>query len=517
MSRKNLSGRVLAIQLTGGQLRIAKVSLGSAAPVIQTVFVSDLPEGAVIDGIIHQPDAVRSALKDALNTPGFQRCRRVVFSLCTSQILTETATLPQVPEHRLRKMLEANMDLYFPVNTQDYHLTWELIRHDRERGEILVRMWAVSTSLIQPYYRLANALGLSVAAIDHCGHSLASAVGACFGQTLTANTPFRTGQKGGPPPGQLSPVTDLYLLAEKEHLLTLFVRQGHVELERILLRGPDPEQALGEVLLVLDYYDSMNTGPHGDIHCHLCGALADDEPFLSLARAVLNLPVSILSTGYSSMWTLALGAVRTGLDFGVPALNLPGGQIHNPWQYGLVLAGGAVLALTLAATAGSMAVWNTTIGTLENTRQALQLQANQNAGFSRNYRAYEQAYENYAADWDAVHNALHTFNDNLPLVMEGLEAVLPQNTSVVDIQIADNGLVLTLASPTKEEAAFTIMSLRGLWYATLGDISDLVKSPNDSRYHYTVVLDYQDSLIQAGPGHKSLDHDAKVAKREVDT
>ena len=539
MSRTKLHGKVLAIQLTSGHLRIAKLSLSGSEPAIQATSVHDLPDGCVVDGVIHRVETVRGVLRTALKNPDYKHCKRVVFSLCTSQIITEDATLPQVPVNRLEKMLEANMDLYFPVDTQDYHMIWQLVRHDREREEMLVQMWAVSTSMVQPYYQLANSLGLSVVAIDYCGHSLASAVGASFVQAPAAvKKPVRIaiGSKKNeekseqPPP---APSTDLYLMAEKEHLLMLFVRNGHVELQRIFLCGSNMEQELGEVLMALDYYDSMDMGDHGEIRCHLCGALADDESFVALTREVLGLPVSVLSFGYPSMWTLALGAARTDLDFGVPALNLPGGtsQIHNAWQYGLILAGGIALALTVVATVGSKAVWKATTDGLENTRQTLQIQASQNANFAQNYYNYQTAYQNYSSDWDTVHNALHTFNDNLVFIIDELESVLPKKTSVVGIQIIDAGMALELASPSKEEAAYTIMALRELQYASLEGITDLVKpsaqggglpegevasaSSSDNRYHYTVVLGYKSALIQAEQERKGLNYDAKVAELEV--
>ena len=42
------------------------------------------------------------------------------------------------------------------------------------------------------------------------------------------------------------------------------------------------------------------------------------------------------------------------------------------------------------------------------------------------------------------------------------------------------------------------------------------QQPVDTRYHYTVVLGYKDSLIQAERERKGLNYDAKVAELEVD-
>ena len=498
MSRKKFSGKVLAIQLSSNQLRVARMSLNSTVPVIQATSITDLPEGSVVDGVIHQLDTVRTALRNVLETPEFKRCKRVIFSLCTTQVISEETSLPPVPAKKLDKMLESNMDMYFPVDTQNYHLAWEMTQRRNEKGEMALQLWAVSTAIVQPYYLLANSLGLSVLAIDYCGHALATAVGASFAhaeQKQPKKAAIRSRRKGEEPEdapdaeedSDALPAapTDLYLMAEQEHLLMLFVRDGHVELQRMFLCGPHMESELSEVLMAMDYYDSMQMGGYGSIRCTLCGALAEDDSFVALTREVLGIPVTVLPSLYPSDWVLALGAVQTTLDFGVSTLNQPGGtsQIHNAWQYGLILAGGAALALTMVATLGSKTVWTTTLNGLENTKQTLQIQAAQNANYAQNYYNYQNAYQSYSADWDTIHNSLRTYNDNLVLIMDELEDTLPKKTSVTRFQIADNGLVVSLASPSKNDAAYTLIALRDMQYATLGDVSDLYQ-PSKPEYPY---------------------------------
>ena len=498
MSRQKLSGKALVIQLASDQLRIAKMSLGGSEPTILSTFVADLPEGAVVDGVIHQFDVVHDLLQTAIQTPELRRVKRVVFSLCTTQVIAEEASIPAVPLNKLDKMLESNMDMYFPVDTQNYHLTWQVTEKKNERGEMSLQLWAVSTALVTPYYALANDCGLSVLAIDYCGHALASAVGASFAVPAGKKAPKKAkalslGHKNGEQPEEellaeeyeAAPAvseTELYLMAEEEHLLMLFVQDGQVKLQRMFLCGPHMETELGEVVMALDYYDSMEMGAYSSVHCTLCGALAADEQFVELAREVLNIPLSVLPSLYGPQWTLCLGAARTDLDFGVPALNKPGGasQINNAWQYGLILAGGMALALALVTTMGSKTVWNTTITGLESTKQTLQIQAAQNANYAQNYKDYKNAYDTYSSIWDTLHSptTLRTYNDNLVLMIDELENVLPKDTSVTRIEIADDGLAVSLASPSKEQAAYTIKALRGLQYADFITVSSLMQYSN---------------------------------------
>jgi len=126
MSKTKLSGRSLVIRLDRDELRVALMILGSTNPTVLHSVVLPVPEGAVDDGFIAQPEAVKELLRQALLEPQFKRCSKAVISLCTTQIITELTTTPVMSEKKLDKMLRANMDMYFPVDTRDYNLVWKI-------------------------------------------------------------------------------------------------------------------------------------------------------------------------------------------------------------------------------------------------------------------------------------------------------------------------------------------------------------------------------------------------------
>lgn len=504
MKQKKLSGKALVIQLGRDEIRVALTTLG-AAPKMQQCMTLPVPYGAVEDGVIQDADVLRDALKAALSEPAYKRQKRVVFSICSTQIIPETVTVPAVPPKKMEKLLESNMDLYFPVNAGEYHLVWKLIEETAGREgekEASVQLWAVPNTLLAGYYALANSCGLSVAAIDYCGNSLASAVGADFSAAAKAArsqgarkkrvSRRKSGEAEGvtatavmdPPETEEDslPDAELYLLAEREYLMMTFAQAGQVKLQRLLLCGVDPESALSEALMVLEYYSSMEAGRYGDISCVLCGALAEETAFLSAVEEMLNLPVRVVDCAQGPAWCVCLGAARTALDFGVPAMDQRGGagrQLAQAWQYGLVLVGGALLAASLLLTLGSRTNWQVTLDGLKATAQSLEVQAAKNTGNADRYHQYEAAYSAYEADWDTLFGtesrpgALRTYNDNLVLALEELEDTLPKTTRVVTIGVAAQGLGLQLACESKEDVAYTIIALRDLQYATLGAISNL--------------------------------------------
>ena len=181
MSKQKLSGRALVVQITEREIRIAQMTLGSDA--ISEQVILPTPPNAVEDGQLVGLDALRDAMEPVLRQGLFRRCRKVVFSLCSTQVISESVTVPAVKkQQRLGQMLLANMDEYFPIDPGEYQLSWEPVGvEQREDARLLrVQLWAVPRAMLQRYYALANSMGLSVAAVDFCGHSHATAVDADF-------------------------------------------------------------------------------------------------------------------------------------------------------------------------------------------------------------------------------------------------------------------------------------------------------------------------------------------------
>ena len=520
--RKRISGRAFVILLEREEIRIAQMNLGASVPQIQETMVLPTPEGAVEDGFILQAEPLRDCLRSALTAPELKRTRKVVFSLCSTQVLSVVTTIPAVADRQVEKLVNANMDIYFPVDVKDYHLVWTPVGVETNEDGTDVRsiqLWAVPNALLVRYYHLANELGLSVEAIDYCGNSFVSMVGASFANTASARQPAvkrlalpkrstekkkagRRLQSGNrrrgneaerveiaaatavlEPPEPDGGDTMLYLLAEPDFLLMTFVRDGQVKLQRMIQQGGAFSEELSEIQMAMEFYDSMADNRYRSVQAALYGSLASNPEYVQQMEFAVGTSIQVWDGQPGPEWCLCLGASKTKLDFGVPAMNQPRSSIiaSQALQYGLVLGGGLLLAGSLVLTFGSRAVWGSTISGLEANRDSLQLQAAQGAGNAQRYYDYETAYNNYSSDWDALFNSLRTYNDNLVLILDELETLLPSTTSVTEIGIAEEGLALQLACQSKEEAAYVILTLRyNQQYGSLNSVSDLTVGPGVS-------------------------------------
>lgn len=472
MSKQKLSGRALVVQITEREIRIAQMTLGSDA--ISEQVILPTPPNAVEDGQLVGLDALRDAMEPVLRQGLFRRCRKVVFSLCSTQVISESVTVPAVKkQQRLGQMLLANMDEYFPIDPGEYQLSWESVGvEQREDARLLrVQLWAVPRAMLQRYYALANSMGLSVAAVDFCGHSHATAVDADFALPKHAKSSADTDDG-----------VCLYINAESELLLLTFVYNGQVKLQRLLQRGYSQQDDLNEAGIVLDYFSAM-PGRARLTSAVLSGGQAKEAGLAPALASLLNVPVEMAETDYGAQWLLCQGAALTALDFGDPELNhITGARapINRAWQYGLVFLGGAALTASVLLLLTSKLSWSTELDGLRAQQDRLTALAQQNAGCAENYHNYSSMYDAYSADWDTVFDSVRTYNDNLELVLGELEAKLPKKSTVTALSTTELCLAAQVAFQSKEDAAYFLVALRDVPFMTLNTVSSLTIGPREA-------------------------------------
>ena len=472
MSMQKLSGRALVVQITEREIRIAQMTLGSDA-IFERVILPT-PPNAVEDGQLVGLDALRDAMQPVLRQGLFRRCRKVVFSLCSTQVISESVTVPAVKkQQRLGQMLLANMDEYFPIDPGEYQLSWESVGVEaREDARLLrVQLWAVPRAMLQRYYALANSMGLSVAAVDFCGHSHATAVDADFAMPKHAKSSADTDDG-----------VCLYINAESELLLLTFVHNGQVKLQRLLQRGYSQQDDLNEAGIVLDYFSAM-PGRARLTSAVLSGGQGKEAGLAPALASLLNVPVEMAETDYGAQWLLCQGAALTALDFGDPELNhITGARapINRAWQYGLVFLGGAALTASVLLLLTSKLSWSTELDGLRAQQDHLTALAQQNAGCAENYHNYSSMYDAYSADWDTVFDSVRTYNDNLELVLGELEAKLPKKSTVTALSTTELCLAAQVAFQSKEDAAYFLVALRDVPFMTLNTVSSLTIGPREA-------------------------------------
>lgn len=494
MRNCKLTGKALVVQISQEETRIALMKLGASNRKILDSVVVPTPENEVEDGFIHNVKNMRSVLMDVRKMKNFMQTRKVVFSLCTSQVISETVAIPDVPQKQLERLLMANMDVYFPVDREEYEIAWQSVGTKLNSSgnlERLIQLWAIPREMLSRYYKLANACGLSVVAVDYYGHAVATAIGATFvlnakgekglqlelGAAAQEKRSAQAAQEAEELEKRLmeTPV-QLHLTLEKNHVLTTFVQDGKVRLQR-MISCSHPSESISEIIMVREYFTSLGASYRDPSNLQFSGSLAEDVALTAELSDQLGLTGTMALPNTAPAWISCIGASATNLDFGLFEMNKrntsAAKRLGSTLQYAAVLGAGALLLASVFNLLGSRLSWEQVLSRLESTRKTLYMQWTQNQGAYDAYNKYAGIYDKYNNDWNKIFGSIQTYNDNVVLVLEELEKVLPEDATVKQLEISQEGMSIQFACKDKETAANLILALRGLKYASLDSISNL--------------------------------------------
>lgn len=169
------SSRVLSIDITNESITIIELtpSLGKQTNV-HNVIIFETPEDAFEDGIIKEPDKIANAIREQLVSKGISN-RNAVFVLSSTKIVNREVVIPFVKENKIRGIINANSQEYFPVNIEDYvvsHSVLETVTDEEGNKQIRVLAVAAPNQMVKSYYDLATMAGLNVVGLDYIGNAM---------------------------------------------------------------------------------------------------------------------------------------------------------------------------------------------------------------------------------------------------------------------------------------------------------------------------------------------------------
>ncbi|MDO5521446.1 MAG: pilus assembly protein PilM [bacterium] len=164
--------RVISIEIGQERTRICEVDYRKKNPKVYNHITFTTPPDVIDDGYIRDKRVLAAVLKDKMESVNM-RNTKVVFTIASTKIANREATIPLVKENRIQEVVMASANDYFPIDVNDYNITYlelERMNTEQEKG-IRLLVLAAPSSLIKTYYELADLLKLSIVAIDYVGNS----------------------------------------------------------------------------------------------------------------------------------------------------------------------------------------------------------------------------------------------------------------------------------------------------------------------------------------------------------
>ena len=211
-----MAERVLSIEMGSSLTKVIETDLGAKNPKIYNSFVVTTPEGMLKDGIVDADDEFVNTFLRMLTVKRI-KTRRAVFTISSSKIATREARIPYCKESKIKDLVRTNLNDYFPIDGSQYMFSHSVIgveyESKEEKSEAIeekkeeskapltkaeqvkaeldsgtakvagkqkkgkaigykLLLLAAPKQLVQSYEKLAQAIGLSIAALDYNGNSI---------------------------------------------------------------------------------------------------------------------------------------------------------------------------------------------------------------------------------------------------------------------------------------------------------------------------------------------------------
>ena len=161
------STAVRAAELTGGD-----------NPVIVRAAQVPLPEGAVENGEVRDPDAVGEALRELWQRGGF-KARQVWLGVGNQRVVVREIALPWLPEKELRQSLGLQVQEFIPMSADEAVLDYDPLGEFEHDGRRMLRLLLVAAQrlMVDQLVNAALAAKLEPMGLDLVPFAIVRAIG----------------------------------------------------------------------------------------------------------------------------------------------------------------------------------------------------------------------------------------------------------------------------------------------------------------------------------------------------
>lgn len=167
-----MASRTLTIEVGNEFIKICDMQKNKNSIMVHHATSVQTPENSVEDGFIRDIQSVAEAIREALVEEQIV-AKEVTFVLNSSRVATKEVILPLVKRDKIQELVNVNASEYFPVNIEDYVLSYAILEEKKTKEEQKSRIlvFAAPETMVQSYFDLAATLGMKVKAVDYAGNS----------------------------------------------------------------------------------------------------------------------------------------------------------------------------------------------------------------------------------------------------------------------------------------------------------------------------------------------------------
>ena len=529
--------KILSIEISDRITKVLEIDYKKESPKVYNCFAFKTPKDVMIEGKVMFQKDFRIQLLHHLAEKKIQT-RKAIFVVNSAKIASRMVEIPNVKENKIQTLLEANINDYFPVDLEQYQIGYRLTTDRKiQKGEMIkLFVIAVPKDIIGSYYNLAQQSGLEFVCLDYEGNSIyqiikslnvqerhvfleigetSTTVIIANGHELEMQRTFYYGLGEAIDKIKTSPYCEgdsfsAQLNAiQKEQYVHATVTENEDDWLLELRRGIEEVvwPVVNNITRIIKYFSSQNPDAQL-IGCTLIGigtyfrglpelleeelgiqvSLIDDHAKMLNRKAALD---KISKDANLASYLVSLGAVIDPMNLTIQS-GKRNGQGFTIIPGESLTVGFLTLTLGIVASLALMASVVIPKMQLETDMNELKVAKAQYTSAKVVQEKFLNA-ENSAKDMDFMEKIIRGPANEVANILEEMEEKLPSNSYAGSISVDEAGMVMTMTSSSKTEAAKVLMQLKTMKAFSEVSVSSLSSEKNDSGespVKYTVTCNF---------------------------
>jgi len=167
---------LIGIDIGSSSVKLIQLSTSGSSYRIEGFAVQPVPEGAVSEGVISEPEQIADAIKKAIQRGGF-KAKNCAMAVTGSAVITKIINLPSdLSEDDIEGQIEVEAGQYIPFPREEVSLDFEVLGPSPRNADLLEILLAASkTEHVDARLEVAELLGLNVSVVDVEAYAIANA------------------------------------------------------------------------------------------------------------------------------------------------------------------------------------------------------------------------------------------------------------------------------------------------------------------------------------------------------
>jgi len=163
---------VVGVDIGSHAVKVCQLKKGAKTYSIVTVGSTTLPEGAVDDGTLNEPEIVGAAISELFKSLKIKK-KKVGFSISGYSVIVKKVNLAVMDEEQMEEHILAEAEQYIPFDIQDVYLDFQDLKTATEENERTdVMLVAAKKDIVDDYLDMLESIGLQATIVDVDGFAL---------------------------------------------------------------------------------------------------------------------------------------------------------------------------------------------------------------------------------------------------------------------------------------------------------------------------------------------------------